>query len=328
MRASFTVGQKLEEIKPRKRKSTGTRDKSAKRARTGEAEDEPKVIRFWDREYIEELGDLALEDPFELKTFLKKLMQKRVGFSGDDIKRGFELVVRGVDNVSADAVNQFITHSGAQEVMNRALKDVQTVPVGELGEEQLVSIFMATGQSTKSAVTQRTMTDIHQNLICSMSAVQFAIRWQSYDEGKHKNTNIKQQVIQATFRQHEGLAPDARVNTKSKDYKQFNYKHRAYVCGANRLLRAYKLFGSLMLVCPQLSLSYFRNTTTGPKLCEALTDIDNAIAFGSKRDLIHSELVQLIIQSTGSQALSKVFGNLEEVIEDVTPVVELETEGS
>ncbi|KAG8678407.1 hypothetical protein FRC09_019861 [Ceratobasidium sp. 395] len=141
----------------------------------------------------------------------------------------------------------------------------------------------------------------------SISAIQFAVGWQAHKKG------AKQPIVEATFRKKMGLVEGEELD--KDEFKTFCSQHRYYVRGANRLACAYTVFGSLVLLCPQLSFGYFRGTSMGANLSKAITKFESRLVLNEKQELGHRALVQMVIQSSKSLGLQQVFNHLEEALE-------------
>ncbi|KAG8687496.1 hypothetical protein FRC09_013453 [Ceratobasidium sp. 395] len=297
--------KKLAEVRPKRGRS-----KRKKPADKGSDEDEEEDTGlFWQNSFIEYLAGLECDenDAPTPEAFFSDMMQKSFGSQEDDIVHGLELVVKGVREPTAAQLKSLMDKYQEHEVLARLIQpELMVRHVGKLSKDQLATIYLTTSADEKSPVNERTRIDLYQNLMCSVGAVQFALGWQAYKK------DDKQPIVDATYRKKHRLSAEIELDKTSKTYKTFCSAHRYYVRGANRLAYAYGVLGSLVLLCPQLSFSYFRGTSYGANLNKAIEKLEVPFVLKAKRERGHQALVYFVIKESRSATLLEVFNHLDE----------------
>ncbi|KAG8716881.1 hypothetical protein FRC09_015060 [Ceratobasidium sp. 395] len=257
-------------------------------------------VKFWEETFIQNLTEIS---SVELKPedFFSKLMEKKNGTIPDDVAAGLELVVQGVGEVTPAEVKKFLANSAEDFVLSEAITELQDGEIDKLGKDELAAIFIAT--SSKSALRKRSYLNVYQNMICSMSAVRYSIRWSWYDKEEHPN-KAKQEVLDATFRKKEKIGPETEVDSNSEEFQKFKGHHERYLRGANRLACAYQEAS---------------NAAVGGKLSNTIKSLADTVGQDQARERGHKALIQILVGACESDPLQQAYNHLEEAIEKHVP---------
>ncbi|KAG8704248.1 hypothetical protein FRC08_002341 [Ceratobasidium sp. 394] len=205
-------------------------------------------------------------------------------------------------------------------MLSHAFDEFTAGKIGGLQASDLATIYLLTHGEADGKFTQRSHLEIYQNMLQWLSALRYAICWKALGKDKHPY-KAKQKVAEAVFRAKYNIAPDVSVNRRSDLFVAFNHTHRTYIRAANRLLFAYQVFGSLLLLCPQLSFAYFRHSVLGNQLSATVKTLARSLnkAELKRRETNYQELLQLLVQSAAAEPLKTALGDFEGVMENVEP---------
>ncbi|KAG8721556.1 hypothetical protein FRC09_007692 [Ceratobasidium sp. 395] len=256
--------KKLKEVRPDKRKSVGTRENEPKKPRPEEGE--PDDESFWNDSFVDDVTACC---------------SRRAGTNGGASDR-LAGCTPGAGSPRARA-ERFPGSSGGK-TSARSTRD-------HLPRDR-----------PRSKGLERMRLDVYQNLMSSVSPIQFAVGWQARKEG------AKQPIVEATFRKKMGLGEGEELD--KDEFKRFAPSTGIIISKADT-----PQIGSLVLLCPQLLFGYFRGTTMGANLSKAITKFKSRLAANEKQELGHRALVQMVIQSSRSPGLQQVFNQLEEAFE-------------
>ncbi|KAG8700318.1 hypothetical protein FRC09_006027 [Ceratobasidium sp. 395] len=285
---------KLDEVNPKKRASNGSSNGATKR-------NKPQVPKFWEDAFMDRLTELTSEDPPNPSVSSPNWEWR-----------------------SRQQRKLHILMASENVVMDNALQGFEAGDVNTLGDQALTAIYdvcapqrkgtgtnlrQATNIDGKGPFQERSILNIYQNIFCSVSAIQYSVRWKELRSDQHPNKATRP-LLEAIFRKQQKLGSNAEVDRKSGVYKSFVGKHRNYVRVVNRLARAYN----------QLSFGYFNNADTGRRLSTLLRGLESRdLGLDEERERGHVALVGMIARASGSVALRKAITQLEQTMKGFVP---------
>ncbi|KAG8746311.1 hypothetical protein FRC10_005299 [Ceratobasidium sp. 414] len=299
--------KKLEQVGKRKYTKKKTAQPS-KKSRPSEPFDKPG--------FGQTLLALMSQPPFSLGAFFDQLMVKGGVRSthADDITCAFLLISQGVEGAEPKQIRY-----AQDEMLNATVSSLPFGGIGSLNNQDLERIYLATDTGVGAALEQRSELDLVQHILHTTSALRFLLAWQDLNNQQHPN-KAKATLTLSIFRRCHELTADTAVDTQSTDYLSFVRKRDNYLRGANRLLRAYKTMGSLVLLCPQLGFHVFCNSRVGNDLSalvktmeELLQDQKTEMA---KRERTHRDLLRCVLSTFDCSD-----GQLVAVLDDLEKVV-------
>ncbi|KAG8713262.1 hypothetical protein FRC11_012788 [Ceratobasidium sp. 423] len=290
------------------RAETETDGGPSKRARMdpGPAKDIDKgPILIGHDKFLEELATSAIKDAMSESDFLPVLFSQTHDERVVKATRGLSLVVNGLKSYGEGGVIPYIATNNGDGIIQAIKDSLARSSIKDMDGAAMHLIYHSI-DSAKGLYSRQSNVQYLQICGAGMQGLKFSVFWKSLEDDPHPKTRKGQEVLNAYLEQ---TGTEVDVNDKkavealkaAPDFIRYLSGFNNFKRGAIRYLEAYKVLGSVLLVCPLLDFMSFKDPVMGAKLNGLLPSIRKLLQKDPKRrrerEGVHRELVEDIFDN-------------------------------
>ncbi|KAG8712022.1 hypothetical protein FRC11_001222 [Ceratobasidium sp. 423] len=278
-----------------------------KRARTDQATEDAdkRPILIGHDKFLEELGTSAIEDPTSESEFLPVLFSQIHDERAVKVTRGLSLVVNGLKSYDEGGVIPYVALNNGDGIIQAIKDNLAQSSIKGMDGAGIHSIYDSI-DSPKGLYSRQSNVQYLQICGAGMQGLKFAVFWESLEDDPHPKTRKGQEFLNA-YLKRTGIELDVNDKEavealkKTQQFTRYQSGFNNFKRGAFRYLKAYKVLGSVLLVCPLLDFMSFKDPVMGARLNGLLPDIREFLQKDPKRrrerENVHRDLVEDIFSN-------------------------------
>ncbi|KAF8710714.1 hypothetical protein RHS03_02170, partial [Rhizoctonia solani] len=302
-----------------KRNSKRTRSKNRNLEPAKPAKAIKVQILIGHAEFLEELSAAAVEDYLSQEEFIPHLFGHQRDDRAARVTLGLKILVNGLEGFTPDILNTCMSKVDEASVIN-SINGQFTNTLRTLNNRALHGIYNSI-EDKHGAFNIQTRASYVQSCGAALQGLRFGIYWRSLENSSTPKAQKGLAILEAYL---ESRNIQLNTNTKagkeavqelkkSLDFIAYKSAFNNFKRGAVRFLEGYKVLGPVILVCPLLDFSSFKDPVIGARINGILPEIKKMQnpQRVKEQEEIQSKLVAAIFQKLPT---SKAFMN---TLEDI-----------
>ncbi|GAB1528371.1 hypothetical protein RhiTH_011565 [Rhizoctonia solani] len=272
--------------------------------------------------FLEELLAMAVEDYLSQEDFIPHLFGHQRDDRAARVTLGLKILVNGLEGFMPDMLNTCMSKVDGANVID-SISSQFTDTLRTLNNRALHGIYNSI-EDKHGAFNIQTCTSYVQSCRAALQGLRFGIYWRSLENSPMPKAQKGLAILEAYLESR-----NMQLNTKTKagkemaqelkkssDFIAYKSAFNNFKRGAVQFLEGYKVFGSIILVCPLLDFNLFKDPVIGARINGLLPKVKKLQSprRAKEQEEIQNKLVLAIFQRLPT---SKVFMDaLEDIKSD------------